>query len=70
MRWDQSPTSCGFGDVQALGNIVSRVLERPCMMLYPVTLAVIMPRVDAASATVERWPMDTTDAITREYSRR
>ena len=40
------------------------------MMLYPVTLAVIMPRVDAASATVERWPIDTTDAITREYSRR
>ena len=70
MRCVQSPTSCGWGDVHALGNIVSRVLARPWMILKPVTLAVIVPRVHAASATVERWPMDMTEAIEREYSRR
>ena len=37
-------------------------------MMYPVTLAVIDPSVDAANAVVEICPIETTDAITREYS--
>ena len=40
------------------------------MMLYPETLAVIEPSVDAARAVVDRWPMDTTEAMTSEYSSR
>ena len=40
------------------------------MILNPETLAVIEPRVDAASAVVERCPMDITEAMTREYSNR
>ena len=47
---------------------MSRVLAKPWMMLKPVTLAVIEPRVDAARAVVERCPMETTEAMTREYS--
>ena len=50
--------------------MVSRVLVKPCTMLYPETLAVMEPRVDAARAVVDRCPIATTDAITREYSRR
>ncbi len=38
------------------------------MMLYPVTLAVIEPSVEAASAVVDKCPIDTTEAITSEYS--
>ena len=40
------------------------------MMLYPETLAVIDPSVDAARAVVDRGPMDTTEAMTSEYSSR
>lgn len=64
------PTSSGLWDVHALGNMVSRAEARPWMMLKAVTLAVMEPRVDAARATVDRCPIDTTDARTREYSRR
>lgn len=49
--------------------MVSRVLAKPTQMLYPVTLAVMEPRVAAASAVVDRWPIETTEATTREYSR-
>ena len=38
------------------------------MMLYPETLAVMDPKVEAASAVVDKCPIETTDAITREYS--
>ena len=48
--------------------MVSRVLVKPWIMLSPETLAVIEPRVAAASAAVERWPMETTEATTSEYS--
>lgn len=38
------------------------------MILYPETLAVMDPRVEAARAVVDKCPRETTDAITREYS--
>ena len=40
---------------------------KPSMILKPVTLAVIDPRVAAASALVERWPMETVPATRSEY---
>ena len=46
------------------------MLAKPWMMLNPETLAVMEPRVEAASAVVDRCPMDTTAAITRENSNR
>lgn len=39
------------------------------MMLRPETLAVIEPNVAAASAAVDKWPMETTEATTNEYSK-
>jgi hypothetical protein len=38
-------------------------------MLNPETDAVIEPRVEAASASVDMCPIDMTEAIIREYSR-
>lgn len=38
------------------------------MILYPVTLAVIEPSVDAARAAVLKCPIEMTLAITSEYS--
>ena len=70
IRCAQSPTNCGWEDVHALGSMVSRVLANPWMMLKPETLAVMEPSVDAASAVVERCPMEMTDATTSEYSKR
>lgn len=67
MRWHHSPTNRGLGEVQALGKRVSRLLTKPCIILKPVTLAVMDPSVTAASAFVERWPMETVPATTREY---
>lgn len=67
IRWHHSPTNCGLGEVQALGRRVSRPLRKPCMMLKPVTLAVIDPRVAAARALVERWPRETVPATRSEY---
>jgi len=66
-RWHHSPTNCGLDEVQALGRSVSRLLMKPCMILKPVTLAVIDPRVAAARALVERWPMETVPATRSEY---
>lgn len=40
------------------------------MIERPVTLAVIDPREMAARAVVEIWPIDITETITSEYSRR
>ena len=40
---------------------------KPCITLRPVTLAVIDPRVAAARALVEIWPMETVPAIRSEY---
>jgi len=54
MRWHHSPTSWGFDEVQALGRSVSRLLRKPWMKLKPVTPAVMVPRVAAARALVER----------------
>jgi hypothetical protein len=54
-------------EVQALGRRVSRQLIKPWMMLKPVTLAVMDPRVAAARALVERWPMEMVPATTSEY---
>ena len=70
IRCDHRPTSCGCEEVHALGSMVSSVLVKPCTMLYPETLAVIDPSVDAARAVVDRCPMDTTEAMTSEYSSR
>lgn len=42
---------------------------KPCAMAYPVTLAVIIPSVPAARATVDMCPMVTTDARMKEYSK-
>ena len=67
MRWHHSPTNCGLDEVQALGRSVSRLLMKPSMILKPVTLAVIDPRVAAARALVERWPMETVPAMRSEY---
>ena len=39
------------------------------MILYPVTLAVMDPSVEAARAVVEICPIEMTDAITKEYSK-
>jgi len=36
-------------------------------MLKPETLAVIVARVAAASAVVDKWPMEIVPAIIREY---
>ena len=41
----------------------------PWIILKPDTLAVIEPREIAARADVDIWPMETTDTMTREYSR-
>lgn len=49
---------------------MSKALAKPWMTLKAVTLAVIEPSEIAASAEVEICPIDTTDTITREYSRR
>lgn len=38
-------------------------------MLKPVTLAVMEPRLIAASAVVEICPIEMTEAMTRLYSR-
>ena len=46
------------------------MLVKPWTMLYPETLAVIDPSVEAARAVVDKCPIDTTDAMTREYSSR
>ena len=43
---------------------------RPWMTLKPVTLAVMDPRVTAARALVERWPMEMVPATRREYWQR
>ena len=67
MRWHHSPTSCGLDEVHALGRSVSRLLRKPWIMLKPETLAVIDPRVAAARALVERWPMQTVPATRSEY---
>lgn len=67
IRWHHSPTSCGLDEVQALGRRVSRELMKPSTILKPVTLAVIDPRVAAASALVERWPIETVPATRSEY---
>ena len=69
MRCDHSPTSCGWEEVHALGSIVSNVLAKPWMILNPETLAVIEPRVEAARAVVDKWPIETTEAMTSEYSK-
>jgi len=66
-RWHHSPINCGLDEVQALGRSVSRLLIKPTMILKPVTLAVIDPRVAAARALVERWPMETVPATRSEY---
>lgn len=67
--WAHKPTSCGWGEVQAEGSKVSRALAKPWRMLNPLTLAVIEPSEIAARAVVDRWPIETTDAMTSEYSR-
>jgi hypothetical protein len=54
-------------EVQALGRSVSRLLRKPCMILKPVTLAVMDPRVAAARALVDRWPIETVPATRSEY---
>ena len=66
-RWHHSPTSCGLDEVQALGRSVSRLLRKPCMIPKPVTEAVIDPRVAAARALVEMWPIETVPATRSEY---
>jgi hypothetical protein len=68
MRCAQRPTSRGSGPVHALGSMVSSVEAKPMMMLRPVTDAVMEPSVAAASAVVERCPIETTEATTSEYS--
>lgn len=47
---------------------MSSALAKPWRMLKPLTPAVMEPRVMAARAVVEMWPIDTTETITREYS--
>jgi hypothetical protein len=54
-------------EVQALGRRVSRLLRKPCMILNPVTVAVMDARVAAARALVERWPMEMVPATRSEY---
>jgi len=54
-------------EVQALGRSVSRQLRKPCMISKPVTLAIIDPRVAAARASVEMWPIETVPATRSEY---
>jgi len=44
---------------------VSRALESPCKMLWPVTPAVIDPKLIAASAVVEICPTEATGMNTR-----
>jgi hypothetical protein len=66
-RWHHSPTNWGFDEVHALGRRVSRLPRKPCMILKPVTLAVMVPRVAAARALVEMWPIETTPATRSEY---
>ena len=66
-RWHHNPTNRGLDEVQALGKRVSKLLMKPCMILKPVTLAVMDARVAAARALVERWPMETVPATTSEY---
>jgi hypothetical protein len=39
------------------------------MIENPETEAVMLPNVEAASAAVDRWPMETTLAMTRLYSK-
>jgi hypothetical protein len=39
------------------------------MMVKPVTLAIMNPIVVAERATVEIWPMETTDEIIMLYSK-
>ncbi len=48
---------------------MSRAEDMPTKIDQPVTEAVIEPKVDAASSTVERCPMEMTEAIASEYSR-
>lgn len=48
---------------------MSKVLVKPWMMLKPETLAVMDPKVAAASAAVEICPIEMTEATTKLYSR-
>ena len=48
--------------------MVSRALAKPWTMLKPETLAVIEPRLIAAKAVVERWPIEMTGTMTSVYS--
>jgi hypothetical protein len=66
----QRPTREGVPEVQAEGSIVSSAVTKPMMIENPVTDAVIVPKVTAAKALVEMWPIDITGAIDNEYSRR
>lgn len=47
---------------------MSRALTSPCMMLKPLTPAVIVPSVAAANAVVDIWPRDIAEAVISEYS--
>ena len=51
--WVHKPTMWGLSEVQAGGRRVSNVDAKPWTMLYPVTEAVIEPKVEAARASVE-----------------
>ena len=68
--WVHSPTSWGWLEVHADGRTVSSALVKPSMTLKAEILAVIEPRLRAASAVVEIWPIETTDTVAKEYSRR
>jgi hypothetical protein len=48
--------------------MVSRALANPWTMLKPETLAVMDPRLIAARAVVERWPIEMTGTMTNVYS--
>ena len=48
--------------------MVSRALANPWTMLKPETLAVMDPRLIAANAVVERWPIEMTGTMTSVYS--
>jgi len=65
IRWAQSPTNWGCEDVHAEGSIVSKALVKPWIILKPETLAVIDPKVMAASAVVDIWPIEITEDMMR-----
>jgi hypothetical protein len=50
--------------------MVSSALEKPCKTLKPETLAVMDPKLTAARALVDKCPIEMTETMTREYSRR